>query len=128
MADLADRKQAREPFDAKWPRWIKYVLCYTIFLVLVGLALYILFRVRSDIIVIGFWLGYNQVIVKGISNLGVMITGIIILGSVIFMEDHLRKGVENGLLWKRALRLVLIELGIIALTYLVYFVVLQIAG
>jgi hypothetical protein len=128
MTDITNEKQKAQPFDARWPVWIKYLLCYTIFLMLVGLALFILFRVRSDIIVVAFWMGYNQVIVKGISNLGVMIAGIIILGGVIFMEDHLRKGVENGLFWKRALRLVVIELGIIALSYLIYFAVVLIAG
>ena len=101
----------------------RYILVYSIFIVFLVLAAFLLFRIRMNVIQIGFLLGYNQVQVKGFSNLGVLISGILILGGIVFAEDYLRKGVELGLMWKRLLRVFIIEAGIILLSLLLYYII-----
>jgi len=106
------------------PRLVgRYVLAYFLLLIFILLAAFILFRVRINIVQIAFVAGYNQVKVKGIANMGVLITGIILLSGIVVSEDYLRNGVEKKELWKRALRIFFVEATIIAFLLALYYII-----
>ncbi len=105
----------------------RYILVYLFFIAFLVLAAFLLFRVRMNIIQIAFLLGYNQVQVKGISNLGILISGVLILASIVFAEDYLRKGVQEGLMWKRLLRVFITEGGVILFSLLLYYIIMYFA-
>ena len=111
-----------EPPQTK-PVW-KYLLAYGLFAIFILVAVIILFRMRMNIIQIGFLMGYNQVQVKGIANLGVLFTGLLVLVGVVFSEDYLRNGVEKGLLFKRARLIFLVEGAIIAAQLGLYYLIM----
>ena len=105
----------------------KYLLAYILLSLFVLLAAVILFRVRMNIVQIAFLVGLNSVKVKGISNLGVLITGLLLLAGIVASEDYLRNGVELGKLCKRALRIFIIEAGILIFLLSLYYIIRMIA-
>ena len=117
----ANKKEGRSP------RVFKYIIGYTLFIIFLVLAALLLFRVRMNLIQIGFLLGYNAVQVKGISNLGVLFGGILILAGIIFSEDYLRKGIEQDRLWVHARRIFTVEIGLLAFSLILYYVLMRIA-
>ena len=104
-----------------------YLVTYALLFIFVLLAAFILFRVRINIVQIAYLAGNNSVTVKGISNLGVLITGVLLLVGIVASEDYLRNGVEKGVLWKRALRIFIIEASIITVSLSLYYIILAIA-
>jgi hypothetical protein len=108
-------------------RVFRYIIGYTLFIIFLILAAFLLFRVRTNLVQIGYLMGYNAVQVKGISNLGVLFGGILILAGIIFSEDYLRKGIQQESLWKHALRIFIVEVGLIAFSFILYYVLIRIA-
>lgn len=106
---------------------LRYIFGYLLFFVFLILSAFLLFRLRTNLIQISFLLGYNQVQVKGISNLGVLIGGVLILSGIVFSEDYLRKGIQQADLWPRVLRLFLVEGGLILFSFALYYVLALIA-
>ncbi|MCJ7624032.1 MAG: hypothetical protein MUO76_11060 [Anaerolineaceae bacterium] len=108
------------------------MVCYSVFAVLAITAALFLFRVRLNFIQIGFFLGNNRIATKGLTNVAVMIIGIVILSSIIFMEDYLRNGVNKGIFWKRVVHIVIVEAVLFALSmglyYIFYLLTLKEAG
>ena len=100
------------------PMWLQYLTGYLLFFVLCAGIAFIIFRIRTIFIQFAFLAGNNSVIVKGISNLGVMIFAIFALIGVLILEDYLRKGIQNGTFQKKFFRSLGIELFVLALTYL----------
>ena len=100
------------------PMWLQYLTGYLLFFVLCTGIAFIIFRVRTVFIQFTFLIGYNSVIVKGISNLGVIIFAILALIGVIILEDFLRKGIQDGTFWKRFLKSIGIEAVVLLLTYI----------
>jgi hypothetical protein len=104
------------------PTWVQFLTCYSVFAVLATAAALFLFRVRLNFIQISFYLGNNRVATKGISNVAVLIFGIVILSGIVFMEDYLRKGVNEGLFWRRVLQIVIVEAILFALSMGIYYI------
>ena len=100
------------------PMWLQYLIGYLLFFVLCAGIAFIIFRIRTVFIQFAFLAGNNSVIVKGISNLGVMIFAIFALIGVLILEDYLRKGIQNGTFRKKFLKSLGIELAALLLTYL----------
>src|SRR4030042_6798348 len=98
-----------------------YLIGYVLFGIFILLLIFLLFRIRINIVQIGFLLGYNQGRVKGMSNLGVLISGVLMLIAVVFSEDYLRKGIEKDQMWIQLLRIFLVEGVVIALSLSLYF-------
>ncbi len=122
LPDTSKQKQKKP--ESRLQTAGSYILLYLVFIVFLVMAAFLLFRVRMNVIQIGFLLGYNQVQVKGFSNLGVLISGVLILAGIVFAEDYLRKGVQEGLMWKRILRVFILEAGVILLSLLSYYLII----
>lgn len=104
------------------PGWLQYLICYLVFSVFAAAAALFLFRVRLNFIQISFYLGNNRIVTKGISNIAVLIFGILILSSIIFIEDYLRNGVHKGLFWRRVLQISIVEAILFALSMGIYYI------
>jgi len=107
-------------------QWIfRYLITYSIFIVFLILAAFLLFRLRTNVIQIGFLLGLNQVQVKGLSNMGVLIAGILILIGIVYSEDYLRNGIHENEMWKRILRVFIVEASLILFSLALYYILLM---
>ena len=102
-------------------RVLRYIAGYSLFLVFLVAAAFLIFRLRANLIQIAFLLGYNQVKVKGIANLGILFGGILVLAGVIFSEDYLRKGIQKKQMLQHALHIFLAEISLFAISYLLYW-------
>ena len=110
--------QKTDQIESSKPKWLQYLTGYLLFFVLCAGIAFIIFRVRTVFIQFAFLAGYNSVIVKGISNLGVVIFAISALIGVLILEDNLRKGIQDGTFRKKFLKSLGIEIGVLLLTYL----------
>jgi hypothetical protein len=105
-----------------------YIAGYSL-LALVMLALFfLLFRIRSDVILLAFQSGKNQVDVRGISNIIIVFAGLIMMVGVVYAEDYLRKGIPERRLWQCILRIYIATAGAwvfwLALFYILLWIIM----
>ena len=93
---------------------------------IIASAAFLLFRVRMNVVQIAFLAGKNSVQVKGISNLVILFTGVLLLVGIVASEDYMRKGVELGKMWKRALQVFLVEAVLITISLSLYYIIMMI--
>jgi hypothetical protein len=101
-----------------------YILLWVI---LAALVTFTLFQVHGTLISLGVYivndpslrpLYWNSGSIILLSRLLWLVLGLIWLGSVIYMHEHLNEGRKVGDLWKRVLRILLIIAGIYGSSYL----------
>ncbi|MCE5208124.1 MAG: hypothetical protein LLG42_07410 [Chloroflexi bacterium] len=105
-----------------------YVLGYLFFAIFLFLLVFLLFRIRANVIQIAFLLGNNEVKVKGISNLAVLFSAIIMLAGIVFSEDYLRKGIAQNRMWKHILRIFIVTGSAILVSLGLYYALMLIFG
>lgn len=103
-----------------------YVVAYFLLFIIVILAAVLLFRVRMNVVQIAYLSGMNSVQVKGISNMVILFTGVLLLVGIVVSEDYMRKGVELGKMWTRALRVFIVEAVLLAISFSLYFIIMKI--
>jgi hypothetical protein len=103
-----------------------YVIAYFLLFIIVLLAVVLLFRVRMNVVQIAYLTGKNSVQVKGISNLVVLFTGVLLLVGIVVSEDYMRKGVELGKMWIRALRVFIVEAVLLIISFSLYYIIMRI--
>lgn len=104
-----------------------FAIGYFLYALVMAALFFLLFRIRSDVILLAFQAGKNLVDVRGISNIIVVAAGVIMLVGVVYSEDYLRKGIFDGKLWKCILRIALATGiawgGWLVLFYLLYWII-----
>lgn len=88
-----------------------YVIGYLFLLIVFVSLIFLLFNIRGDVIDIAFFLGKNSVQVRGISNLAIMLAGIVMLVGLVYSDDYLRRGIIAGKMWKHILHIALAAAG-----------------
>ena len=113
MGDLAPR-------EAFWPRLRGYLAAYVSWLVLTALSLWCFLRVRQvvgvalGVIGLGRWLPTT---LFALIRILTIVLALIWLVAVVIMEAFLRKGAEEGLLWRRTLRVGVPVIAVLGLSY-----------
>ena len=112
------------PIERLWP-WLRgYLKTYAVWTVLSALGLWCLFRVRGVLAVaiglagLGRWLPTT---LMAIVRLLTIVLSLIWLAGVVMMEAYLRKGAEEGLLWRRVARIAVPELAVLGVAFAVEF-------
>lgn len=103
-----------------------YIIAYLLFAIVLLSLVLLLFRIRSDVIMVAFELGNNRAVVRGLSNISVVIAGIVMLVGVVYSDDYLRRGIEAGKMWKHILRIFIVTAAAWALWMLAYFIAIWI--
>ena len=113
---MGDHAQ-REGF---WPRLRGYVAAYVSWLVLTALSLWCYFRVRQvfsvalGMIGLGRWLPTT---LMALIRILTIVLALVWLVGVVMMEAFLRKGAEEGLLWKRTLWIAVPVIVVLGVSY-----------
>lgn len=117
---------SEKPGKSKDGNIATYVVAYFLLFIIVILAAVLLFRVRMNVVQIAYLSGMNSVQVKGISNMVILFTGVLLLVGIVVSEDYMRKGVELGKMWTRALRVFIVEAVLLAISFSLYFIIMKI--
>lgn len=97
---------------------LRYILAYTLFMILSGLALVILFRLRINLIQIGVYFDLWHRVIYALQMWGIYIMVIPYLAAIVWMESYMNEAAKKNLIWRRALKILLIEAIVGAFTIL----------
>ena len=92
-----------------------YLACYTIFLALAAMGIWLLFAMQRLLFLLAIWLRLNPWQVRALDNFSMVGMGLLWLIGILLLEHRLRQGVEKNQLWSRAARaflIVAISLGL----------------
>ena len=94
-----------------------YLACYTIWLALSALGVWLIFALRAAMFDLAIWLRLDPWQVRAVDNFSFVIFGLIWLVGILLLEHSLRQGVEKHRLWKRAARAFAIVATALGLCY-----------
>lgn len=100
--------------------WL-YVACYAIWFVLCAATFWLIVNLRSNLLDFAYLTGGRAEMVGLVDRLGIILLGILFIVIILVTEYKLRTGIEKGLLWKRAIKAVVILIGAIAISYVLQF-------
>ncbi|MEZ4637936.1 MAG: hypothetical protein R2873_18060 [Caldilineaceae bacterium] len=108
--------------DASPSTWIlafRYIACYLIWFLICGVALWLLFLFRTNLVEDILFLRVNPWQLRTLDKWFIYVAGAVWIVAVFLLEGYLRKGVEQGKLLIRAGRILAIQLALVALSYLI---------
>ena len=94
-----------------------YVACYTLWLALSALGIWLIFALRPVMFGLAIWLRLNPWQVRAVDNLSFVTFGLAWLVGILLLEHSLRQGVEKHRLWQRAARAFAAEAAALGLCY-----------
>ncbi|MCB0074253.1 MAG: hypothetical protein KDE20_22460 [Caldilineaceae bacterium] len=80
---------------------LDYIAAYVLWLALAVLAMWLLFVWHSILVTIGLRLGLNPWRLRAVDTWGTFLLGFAWLATFIVTEGYFRKGVQQGVLWRR---------------------------
>ena len=99
-----------------------YVVGYLLYAVTMAALIFLLFRIRLDVILIADLLRFKIWEIRGIVNISLVVIGILMFILVGFSEDRLRKSIEENRMWKVLLRIYIGTGAAWALWTLLYYI------
>jgi hypothetical protein len=94
-----------------------YLACYTLWLALSALGVWLIFVARDTLFALSIWLRLNPWQLRAVDNFGIVTLGLIWLMGILLLEHSLRQGVEKQRLWVRAARALVIVALLLGLCY-----------
>ena len=94
-----------------------YLACYTIWLALSALGVWLIFAARPVLFGLAVRLRLNPWQVRALDNFSVVTMGLLWLVGILLLEHSLRQGVEKNRLWGRAARAFAIVAVALSLCY-----------
>lgn len=88
-----------------WEQAFRYVYCYLLWLAASAFSGWLVLELRINMIDLAAFFGLDPWAFPAVHNFGFVILALIWLSFVIFVEDYLRRGVDRGDLFRRALRI-----------------------
>lgn len=122
MTKLEDK-----PTGFALPRWISYILCYLIWIVLAAGAVWLMLQLRINLLDIAMAANVNPWALGAIDKFGLLLLGLGWIVGVFIVENYLRLGVERGVLWRRIGRVTAIEAGLLLASYALSWVITGVA-
>ncbi len=98
------------------PAAISYICCYALWLGFSALALWLVTQLRVNLLDLAYHLRL-EAWGLALHNFGMLFLAICYIVFVIALEAHLRRGVELGELWLRALGVLLFLLCLLGISY-----------
>lgn len=103
------------------PNPVLYVACYVIWFALCAVTFWLIVNLRTNLLDLVYLTGGRQEIMGLVDRFGIILLGILFIVIILVMEHKLRTGVENGLLWKRAIVAAAILVSVIVVSYILQF-------
>jgi hypothetical protein len=101
-------------------------MCYAVWLGLVVATIWVALQVRANLTQPLPFTGLDFRVIRVISIVSAIIVGFIALVSIIVLEHLLRTGLTKNRFWPRVVRIVIIEVVVLALSYALNFLVLRV--
>ena len=102
---------------------LTYALCYLMWVVSAALGLFDLVISRGLLMSLITLVSANRWVLSSIDRFGLILLGIAWLAFVIALEGYYRSGVDKGDLARRVGRVIAAELSVLALAYIVPFLI-----
>ncbi len=103
------------------PNPVLYVACYVIWFALCAVTFWLIVNLRTNLLDLAYLTGGRQEMMGLVDRFGIILLGILFIVIILVMEHKLRTGVENGLLWKRAIVAAAILVSVIVVSYILQF-------
>ncbi len=107
------------PAPTMWVLVAKYIVCYLLWFLICGIALWLVFLIRQNIVDDIFFLRVNPWQLRAIDRWSFFALGTVWIVAIFLIEGALRKSLEEGRLLIRAGQFLAIELALVALSYLI---------
>ncbi len=89
-----------------------------------ALGFWLLLQLRINLIDIYAYFQFDQWSFAAVHNFGFVILAMLWLGYVLLIEEYLRQGAERGQLLSRAIGIFLVVLTLLALSYVLQFLII----
>ncbi len=90
-------------------RLLQYLTCYSLWIGHSALWFWIILQTRYTMVGLAVRLGLGRWTIATADKGGMLLLGVSWLGGIILLEDYLRKGVNNGRLRARTVRIFMFE-------------------
>ncbi len=102
-----------------WILAVRYTACYLIWFLISAIGLWLLFLIRSNLVEDILFLRVNPWQLRALDRWFIFAMGALWIFVIFLLEGYLRKGVEQGKLLIRSGRILLVQLTLIALSFLI---------
>lgn len=102
--------------------WIlvsQYIICYVLWLLICGIGLWLIFLIRTNLVEDVFFMRLDPWQLSAIDRWAIYGFGALWIFSIFLIEGYLRRAVEQGRLFIVAGRILLIQLALVALSFLI---------
>lgn len=107
MMNEQSHEQSRHP----WRVALLYMTCYVLWVAYGALSLWTTLEYRDVLLgllpVIGPW------VMGAVDKFGILVFGLLALIWILYLENYLRTGIEEGKFWRRVLRVSIIQIGVL---------------
>lgn len=107
------------PAPSTWVLVAKYIACYLLWFLICGVALWLVFLIRHNLVEDIFFLRVNPWQLRAIDRWSFFALGAAWIVSIFLLEGVLRRALEEGRLLIRAGVILATELALIALSFLI---------
>lgn len=108
-----------KPSSKTWRVIALYVACYVLWGVTSAIGMWLIFLIRRNLVEDIFFMRVNAWQLSAIDRWSVFVMGIVWVTSIFLIEGYLRTAVEQGKLWRRAGRVLVVQLLLVGTSLLV---------
>lgn len=109
MMNEQPHEQSRHP----WRTGLLYLLCYVLWALYGVLSLWTILEYRDAVLgllpIIGPW------VMGAVDKFGILLFGLLALIWILYIENYLRTGIEEGKFWPRVLRVTIAQIAVLAI-------------
>jgi hypothetical protein len=99
-----------------WPQPLRYLVCYTLWLGLCALGIWVILRLRIHVVAAAIHLKFGPWVVIVVDRWVTILLGLLGVVGVVLLEGYLHDGMKKNQLWRRATR-VLFGVAALGLSY-----------
>jgi hypothetical protein len=107
------------PASNLWVLVARYILCYLLWIFISGIALWLVFLIRQNLVEDIFFLRVNPWQLRAIDRWSFFVLGSVWIVAIFLIEGALRKALEEGRFWERSGMILLVQLALIAVSFLI---------
>lgn len=107
------------PSPNMWRVVARYIVCYLLWILICAIGMWLIFLIRRNLVEDIFFLRVNAWQLSAIDRWAVFVMGTAWVVAVFLVEGYLRNGVEQGKLWRRAGRVLGIQMLLVGISLLI---------
>jgi hypothetical protein len=108
-----------QPAPNIWVVAVRYILYYLLWFLISGIALWLVFLVRQNLVEDIFFMRVNPWQLRAIDRWSFFVLGTAWIVAIFLIEGALRKALEKGRFWARAGMILFVQLALIAVSFLI---------